>query len=347
MQVAMGVEHQFGKIATLAATYINSRGVHQYYTDNINAYQPATYNATTGAGTRPNGINENLYQFQSGGVYNQNQLMLNYSVHASRVSLFGFYMMNFANADTAGASYFPSNQSDPSADYGRANFDVRNRFLLGGNFQAPYGISISPMLDANSGQPFNITVGQDLNGDNQFNDRPAFATAASTQTMKTSYGTFDMNPAWNQSRIPYNYGTGPSQFSMNLRVSKSIGVGPKVTTTSSTASNGQGGPGGGGPPPGGGGPGGGGPGGGGGGGGLGPGGLSKSGGPPSLDQAVVRRYSLNFTAMAKNVLNNVNLAQPVSVLESPLFGKSNSLSGGFFGSAASNRSIDLQVSLSF
>jgi hypothetical protein len=37
----------------------------------------------------------------------------------------------------------------------------------------------------------------------------------------------------------------------------------------------------------------------------------------------------------------------VSVLESPLFGKSNSLSGGFFGSAASNRSIDLQVSLSF
>ena len=347
MQVALGVEHQFGKIATLAATYINSRGVHQYYTDNINAYQPATYNATTGAGTRPNGINENINQFQSGGVYNQNQLMLNYTVHASRVSLFGFYMMNFANADTAGASYFPSNQSDPSADYGRANFDVRNRFLLGGNLQAPYGISISPMLDANSGQPFNITVGQDLNGDNQFNDRPAFATAASTQTMKTSYGTFDMSPAWNQSRIPYNYGTGPSQFSMNLRVSKSIGVGPKVTTTSSTASNGQGGPGGGGPPPGGGGPGGGGPGGGGGGGGLGPGGLSKSGGPPSLDQAVVRRYSLNFTAMAKNVLNNVNLAQPVSVLESPLFGKSNSLSGGFFGSAASNRSIDLQVSLSF
>jgi hypothetical protein len=343
MQIAMGVEHQFGKVATVAATYINSHGVHQDYTDNINAYLPDTYNAATGTGTRPNGINENIYQYQSGGVYNQNQLMVNYSVHASRVSLFGFYMMNFANADTAGAGYFPSSQSNPGADYGRANFDVRNRFLLGGNLQAPYGISVSPMLVADSGQPFNITIGQDLNGDNQFNDRPAFATAASTQTLQTSYGTFDMDPAWNQTRIAYNYGTGPGQFSMNMRISKSIGIGPRVTGTSAAASGGPGGPGGGGPPPGGGGPGGGGP----GGGGLGPGGLSRSGGPPRLDQTSARRYSLNFTAMARNVLNNVNLSQPVGVLESPLFGKSNSLSGGFFSSAASNRSIDLQVSFSF
>jgi hypothetical protein len=268
-------------------------------------------------------------------------LTLNYTVRAKRLSLFGFYMLNFANADTSCASYFPSNQTNPSADYGRANFDVRNRFLLGGNLQAPFGIAISPMLDASSGQPFNITIGQDLNGDNQFNDRPALATAASTNTLKTSYGTFDLNPAWNQSRIPYNVGTGPSQFSLNMRVSKSIGIGPKLTGTAGAMSAGQGGPGG----PGG--PGGGGPRGGGPGGGLGPGGLSGSGGPPRLDQAATRRYSLNFTAMARNVLNNVNLATPVGVLESPLFGKSNSLAGGFFSSAASNRSIDLQVSFNF
>jgi hypothetical protein len=196
------------------------------------------------------------------------------------------------------------------------------------------------MLVADSGQPFNITVGQDLNGDNQFNDRPAFATAASTNTMQTKYGTFDLDPAWNQSRIPYNYGNGPGQFSMNLRVGKTIGIGPKLTGTAVANS---GGPGGGGPPPGGGprgGP-------GGPGGGLGPGGLSGSGGPPRFDQEAARRYSLTFTAMGRNILNNVSLAQPVGVLESPLFGKSTALSGGFFSSAASNRSIDLQVSFSF
>jgi hypothetical protein len=344
MQAALGVEHQFGKVATLAATYINSHGVHQDYTDNINAFIPSTYDAATGTGTRPNGINENIYQYQSGGVYNQNQVMLNYTVKAKRLSLFGFYMLNFANADTAGVNYFPSDQTNPGADYGRANFDVRNRFLFGGNFQAPFGVSLSPMLVTNSGAPFNITIGQDLNGDNQFNDRPAYATSASTDILQTAYGTFDLNPAWNQTRIPYNVGTGPGQFSMNLRASKAVGIGPKVTGTAVAASGGPGGPGG----PGGGGPGGG-PGGGGpgGGGGLGPGGLSGSGGPPRLDQAATRRYSLNFTAMARNVLNNVNLTQPVGVLDSPLFGKSNALAGGFFSSAASNRSIDLQVSFNF
>jgi len=105
-------------------------------------------------------MNENIYQFESDGIYNQNQAMLNYTVRAKRVSLFGFYMMNFANADTSGASYFPTDQTDPKADYGRSSFDVRNRFLLGGNLQAPYGISFSPMLVANSGQPFNITIGR-------------------------------------------------------------------------------------------------------------------------------------------------------------------------------------------
>jgi Carboxypeptidase regulatory-like domain len=341
MQSALGVEHQFGKAVTLSATYINSRGVHQYLSDNINAFLPGTYNAATGTGTRPNGINENIYQYQSGGVYNQNQLMLNYTVRASRVSLFGFYMLNFANADTSGAGYFPSNQSNPGADYGRANFDVRNRFLLGGNVQAPFGISFSPMLVANSGQPFNVTIGQDLNGDSLFNDRPASASSGSTSVVNSSYGNFDLNPAWNQVRIPYNYGTGPGQFSMNLRVSKSIGIGPKISGGSAAVSGGPGGPGGG-PPPGRG-PGGGGP----GGSGLGPSGLSRSGGPPRPDQQTTRRYSLNFAAMSRNVFNNVNLAQPVGVLESPLFGKSNALAGGFFSSPASNRSIDLQVSFNF
>jgi len=338
MQAAIGVEHQFGKIATTSITYVNSRGVHQYLSDNVNAFLPGTYDTSTGTGVRPNGIDENIYQFQSGGVYNQNQIMINYNVRAQRVSLFGFYMVNFAKADTSGATYFPTNQFNPGADYGRANFDVRNRFLLGGNLQGPFGVSFSPMLVADSGAPFNITIGQDLNGDNQFNDRPALATASSTDVLQTSYGTFDMEPASSEARIPYNFGTGPGQFSMNARISKSFGLGPRVA--SAPSSGGFGGPGG--PPPGGG-PGGGGP----PGGGLGPGGLSRSGGPPRMDQALPRRYSLTFAAMARNVFNDVNLAQPVGVLQSPLFGKSNALAGGFFSSPASNRSIDLQLVFNF
>jgi Carboxypeptidase regulatory-like domain/TonB dependent receptor len=338
MQAAIGIEHRFGKNITLSSTYINSRGLHQLYSDNINAFLPGTYDITTGTGIRPNGKNENLYQYQSGGIYHQNQLITNFSVRERKVSLFGFYVLNYAKADTSGATYFPSNQFDPRADYGRSTFDVRNRFLLGGNYLAPLGISISPFLVLNSGSPFNITVGQDLNGDNQFNDRPAFATSSSTDVMNTKYGSFDLNPPADAARIPYNYVNGPGQFSTNLRVSKSIGIGPRSERASGGGFNG--------PPPGGGGRG---PGGGGmPGGGLGPGGLSGGGGrPPMLDQQVPRRYSLNFTVMGRNIFNNVNLAPPVGVLESPLFGKSNALAGGFFSSPSSNRSIDLQMSFNF
>ena len=338
MQTAIGVEHRFGKSVTLSTTYINSRGLHQLYSDNINAFLPGTYDTATGTGVRPNGVNENIYQFQSGGIYHQNQLITNFSVRARRVSLFGFYVVNFAKADTSGATYFPSNQFDPKADYGRSTFDVRNRFLLGGNYSAPFGISISPFMVVNSGTPFNITVGQDLNGDNQFNDRPAYATSSSSDVIDTKYGNFDLNPAADATRIPYNFQTGPGQFSTNLRVSKSIGIGPKVEGGAGGGFNGPPG-GGGGRGPGGGGP----P-----GGGLGPGGLSSSGGrPPMFDQQAARRYSLTFTAMGRNIFNDVNLAAPVGVLQSPLFGKSNALAGGFFSSPSSNRSIDLQMSFNF
>ena len=111
-------------------------------------------------------------------------------------------MVNFANADTSGVDVLPFQPVRSRADYGRSTFDVHNRFLLGGNYLAPFGVSFSPFLVTNSATPFNITIGQDLNGDNQFNDRPAFATANSTDVMKTKYGSFDLNPAADQPAFP-------------------------------------------------------------------------------------------------------------------------------------------------
>ncbi len=334
MEGAIGVDRQITKNATVSVTYINSRGVHQFLSDNINAPNPVT-------GERPNGTNQNIYQYQSGGVFRQNQLVTNFSVKAYKMSLFGFYMLNFADGDTAGANSFPSNSYDPGADYGRSSFDVRNRLLIGGNIPIKYGVSMSPMLVANSGGPFNITSGIDYNGDSIFNDRPAFATDLSRPSVvKTSLGNFDTMPIAGQTIVPINYGTGPSQFSMNLRMSKRFAIGPK-TTEGGFSNNG---PGGGGPPPGGGG---GGPGGGAPGGGLGPGGLSGRNGPPQLDAPITRRYSLGFAVMARNVFNNVNLAQPIGVVTASSFNQSTALAGGFFSSQSANRSIDLQMNFSF
>jgi hypothetical protein len=338
MQAAIGLERQLGKYVTVTGTYLNSHGIHQFYTDNVNAPLPGTYNYVTGVGTRPNGINENIYQYQSGGIYNQNQLTVNFNINSRQFMLFGFYVLNYAKSDTSGSGYEPSNPFDPHADYGRATFDNRNRFMFGGNYTAPFGISISPFIITNSGSPYNVTTGTDLNGDGVFNDRPAYATSTSTDVMQTKFGPLDLQPGPFETRVPYNIGNGPDSFTANLRVSKVIGIGPKLEGPSGGGFQGGGMGGGGG----------GGRGGHGGGGGLGPGGLNGGGGGPHFGSSgTPRKYNLTLTAQAQNAFNNVNLAPPVGTLTSPLFGKSNSVTGGFSSSTSANRAVSLQASFSF
>ncbi len=60
-----------------------------------------------------------------------------------------------------------------------------------------------------------------------------------------------------------------------------------------------------------------------------------------------KRYNLELTLDAHNLFNNVNLAVPVGNLSSPLFGQSNALSGGFFGSSTANRRIELEARFTF
>lgn len=62
--------------------------------------------------------------------------------------------------------------------------------------------------------------------------------------------------------------------------------------------------------------------------------------PSGAVDANNRRYYLEISADADNVLNHVNLATPVGTLGSPLFGKSTALANGFSNTA--NRIIVVQ-----
>ncbi len=359
MESALSVERQIVKSATVSLTYLNSLGDHQLFLRNANAPLPGTYDPSIpGSGVRPFGGDTNIYQYDSEGVYRENQLIANFRVSwGARVSLFGFYTFSYANSDlgTSGASStgsgfggnggtatanFITHQYDPIADYGRAAFDVRNRFLLGGTISLPKAFRLSPFLIANSGAPFDITVGQDLNGDSIFNDRPAVISGTTCagkvvtgNNVCTPFGTFN-TLGLGGSIVPINSQTGPTVFSANLRVSKTFGFGPE---TKGAGTGGQGGGRGGGRGPGG-------P-----GGGLGGRGLSGAGGGGGGFGGVTtnRRYNLTFSVSARNVLNRVNYAAPIGNLASPLFGESNSLAGPPFSNGSANRRIDLQALLSF
>ena len=337
IQSAASIERQITKNATVSVTYLNSRGEHAFYIDNINAP------VLPGGGGR-NGTNENVYQYTSGGIFRQNQLIANVRVNTGRrVSLFGFYVLNYANSNassggsaggffssgTTSEASFLSNQYDPIADYGRAAFDVRHRVFLGGNFTLPYSFSLSPFVIINSGQPYNLTTGQDNNGDSIFNDRPWFA-AGNTNAVCTSRPSFS-NGETPAGLVPMNYCTGPSDATLNLRLSKTIGFGRETKGGSAGGDRGYGG-------------------GRGHGGGLGPGGLSGAGGNNPFGGrggAVSRRYNLTFSISARNLLNTFNPGPPVGNLSSKYFGQSINIAGGPFASASANRRIDLQVRFSF
>jgi hypothetical protein len=86
------------------------------------------------------------------------------------------------------------------------------------------------------------------------------------------------------------------------------------------------------------------------------GGRGGGGGIFGPGNAGTKRYNLTFSVYARNLLNNVNLGQPVGVINSPLFGQSNSLGGIYGGGAggggggpsqAANRRLDFQVVFSF
>jgi hypothetical protein len=353
VQSGAGLERQLSKSATVSVTYLNSHGVHQLYTRDINAPLPGTYvycspgdsSCTPSAGVRPFGNIGNIYQYESAGLFNQNQVITNFNLRmGTKLSLFGVYTLGYAHSNTGGASSFPMNPYDIEEDYGRAGFDVRHRLFVGGTWTLPRGFAISPFVVANSSAPFNITLGEDVYGTGIVaNARPAFAgpgTPASN-ILKTPWGTFDTSPspAPGETIIPPNYGVGPSQFTANLRVGKTFGFGKKPERPGSSAGQG-GGPGGG-------------PGGRGGGGGFGPGlggrGLGGGGGGGGFfgPGSTNTRYSLTFSVNARNIFNNVNLGTPIGALTSPGFGHSNSLVGGFFSSSAANRRIDLQVMFNF
>jgi hypothetical protein len=77
-------------------------------------------------------------------------------------------------------------------------------------------------------------------------------------------------------------------------------------------------------------------------------GLSGGQAQPKLDASVSRKYSLTLVGGALNIFNIVNLGAPNGTLASPLFGKTQSLASGPFGSPIpGNRAVFVQAIFTF
>ena len=339
MDTAVSLEREVSRNVTASVTYVNSRGLHQWVTNDINAPLPGTFNPSDPTtGVRPLGSAAgNIYQYESEGIYKQTQVIANVHVHAgAKLSVFGYYVFNNAHSDTAGVDSFTSNPWNLLQDYGPALYDIRDRVMVGGSYALPFGLRLSSMLMLNSGQPFSITLGEDLYGTGIHNARPSLATASTppAQIVQTLYGAFNIAPGPSDVPIAPYTEAGPTNVMLNLRLGKTFGFGREHGDShggEETASAG--------------------------GGpehrherGLGGRGLG-SGGGFGLGGATNHRYALTLGVSVLNALNDVNLAPPIGVLGSPLFGQSIALASGPFalqvGNPVANRLVNVGAAFSF
>ncbi|HYN24097.1 MAG TPA: carboxypeptidase regulatory-like domain-containing protein [Pyrinomonadaceae bacterium] len=374
------VERQLPHRTTLFAGFYTIHLNHVIRARDINAPLPGSITALNPNGTRPFGNIGDIYQYESSGRFDQNQVFIGFNNRFNRtISFSANYSLSKTQNDTdgQGSGMFPVNSYDLTGEYGRAGFDVRHRFNFFGTINLPWQVSLNPLITASSGRPFNITTGQDTNLDRLFTERPSLAPDGidcnnlPANLVCTGFGNFNLRPNPGEALIPRNFGEGPGYFGVDLRISKIWGFG---NLPSSNAANqrqgaqgqqaegavgaGRGGPGGGGGVPrvpSGGGMGGG-PGGGGGGGGRGGGGAFQVGAPGAAE---AKRYSIQFSVNFSNLFNKVNLSNPVGQLSSPSFGESLSLGGRFGGfgggggggfgggTGAGNRRVSAQIRFNF
>jgi hypothetical protein len=166
-----------------------------------------------GTRNRPDPRFGNIITTGSDGFQNYNGMLITFTRRFSQGLSFqggyqyqdlnGVSFVNSAGAFTSfGAFTSPSDVTNPSFDQGFGDFSQPHRFTLtavwdprlnaGGRvLQAMVnGWSISTRTVAQSGLPFSPQVGQDLNGDTVFNDRPA-GFAYNSERLP-SYATIDI-----------------------------------------------------------------------------------------------------------------------------------------------------------
>ena len=220
-QSAFTIERQLLPSTTLAVTYTNSRGAHTLRSLDINA--------PLAGGFYPLGNANPLFLMTSSGVYRQNQISANVNAKVNRsVSLTGSYTFNRARSNTDGLGTFPADPYNYSGEYGPASTDVHHRVSAGGTINLRWNIRLSPLVNLQSGAPFDITTGSDLYGTTLFNGRPGIsANPAKPGLIQTPYGLLDPNPTPGEPLLGRNFGRGPGQMSVNLRAGKTIPFGPE------------------------------------------------------------------------------------------------------------------------
>jgi len=318
-QVSVGVDRQIGKMMRISANYNESRGIH--------LQRPVDINAPVN-GAFPFGDPQIRLLTEASGFSRTHQLTVTPSLNYKKTFIAGFYTLSYGKNDSEGQ---PANPYNLRAEWGPSMFaDIRHRAFIILNTPLPTKhlskFSLSTQIQLQSGTPYNITSGRDLNGDSFITERPGLmpgaasaSCAGATLIYKPGFGCFNLAPAPGTS-IGRNFGRGPSQSSIAYAsLSRTWVLNPTKEVAGKEAMITV----------------------------PGPGGTSVQVPASMMNMGASgtgkRKYNLTFSINAQNPLNHTTYTAPGGDLSSPYFGvfRSNSFA------ATWNRQVSMQLRLAF
>lgn len=167
LQYSVGLDHQLQKALTLSITYTGARGYHMFRSRDVNAPPPPLYL------TRPDPAYGAVREVESNGRQETDSLQL--TLRGKVTKWFNGqmqYTLSRADNDTSGIGSFPANDYDLSGEWARADFDRRHRFNLLGRTTAIKLFDLGVGFSANTGGPYNETLGLDLYNNGRGRARP-------------------------------------------------------------------------------------------------------------------------------------------------------------------------------
>jgi hypothetical protein len=239
-QASFGIERQIGNGFSISANYIYVHTTHLPWAVDKNLLPAAPIVTGTGANGLPtNGLpfqdwgappcvdasgnrttvcfanpvllQNNQYSSAANAVYNGGILEVK-KRFSDHVTLIGNYTYSKAIDDSTdfNSDYSAFNEVNLAAERSLSDFDQRHKVVLAAVVDSPWqsralsGFQLSPIVSYNSGHPFNLLAGADINGDGHFtNDRPPGS--------------------------PRNSGQGPNYVDFDMRLSRAFKFGEKAS----------------------------------------------------------------------------------------------------------------------
>ena len=235
-QASIGIEHEFARGFTASVSYIwaltqfitrardinlrprpiGPRGIREW--GGVNAPD------CSGAGVFNCFVNPLLFQeiiYESAASANYNGLIVEFQKQfAGNFALAGNYTYSkaFDQVTDYNSDFRSFDQTDDNPEYSLSAFDQRHKFVVYAVIQSRSGNpflrdwTLTPIFRANSGRPFNLLAGLDVNADRSSNgDRPLLLI-----------NNLPVGP------IPRNIGKGPSFQTFDIRLTRAIRFSEKV-----------------------------------------------------------------------------------------------------------------------